>query len=648
MKLLYKLCLMLCLCIAPSLLQAQITNGSFETWSGNTPTGWTTIDGGIAVAQNTSITRAGSSSARIMVNTTTQGSTDFRQTIAVTPGQSYTVSTWVYHTEGGVRARLYVDGYRNYSNQSQRNQWQQISYTHTPAGSSMEIGLRFYDVSGFDGSEIVYVDDFQPASGGSGGGGSGGGGGTGCTDTEVTLSLNTDNYGSETSWTIKSGSTTLHSGSGYSNNRAYTETFCLADGNYTFTINDSYGDGICCSWGNGSYSLDAGSTNFASGGAFGSTESTSFSIGGSTGGGGGGTGGGGGAGGTGYYASADGLSGYALKTALHNIINNHTSQGYSAIWTFYNSHELDYYYENDGKILDIYSENPTGADPFEYTKSTNQCGTYSGEGSCYNREHSFPKSWFGGTIEPMNSDVHHIFASDGYVNGRRSSFPYGEVGSATYTSSNGSKLGSARSGLGYSGTVFEPIDEFKGDLARAHFYMATRYEDRIAGWESISSYGNAVMNGTSNQAFETWALNMLISWHNADPVSQKEIDRNNAAQTHQGNRNPFVDHPEYVGLIWGGAGARTAGQTLMVSSTSPLSTEEVTISYSDSKLTLSFGRQPVQEVTISDINGRVLYKNTVVEGSSLEVPATLQQQSIYLISLQTPKTRISRKLMLVD
>lgn len=128
--------------------------------------------------------------------------------------------------------------------------------------------------------------------------GSGGGGDPTpptCGDGAVTLTLVTDNYGSETSWTVKNASgSTLFSGSGYGNNQTITETFNLADGDYTFTINDSYGDGICCSYGNGSYSLaDAGNTVLASGGSFASSETKSFCVeGGSTGGGGGGGGGG--------------------------------------------------------------------------------------------------------------------------------------------------------------------------------------------------------------------------------------------------------------------------------------------------------------------------------------------------------------------
>jgi endonuclease I len=390
-------------------------------------------------------------------------------------------------------------------------------------------------VSGFDGSEVVYVDDFEPNTG-SGGGTSSGGCSSGA------LSLTTDNYGSETSWVITDASSTLYSGSSYSSSTSYSEDVCLDDGDYVFTINDTYGDGICCSYGSGAYNLVVAGNSVASGGNFGSSESTSFSI-------------GSGSGGTtdlsDYYDSAEGLTSYTLKTALYNIINGHTTQSYGDLWTFYTANELDTYYENDGSILDIYSESPNSTDSYTYTSGSDQCGNYSGESDCYNREHSFPRSWFGGAVDPMNTDVHHIFATDGYVNSKRSSYPYGEVNSASYTSNNGTKLGSATSSLGYSGTVFEPIDEFKGDLARAYFYMATRYQNDIDGWESNSTYADAVLDGTSTQVFEAWFLDMLKSWHIQDPVSQKELDRNDAAYSHQGNRNPFVDYPSFVTEIWG-------------------------------------------------------------------------------------------------
>ena len=535
----------LLLCAVSHYAIADVTNGSFETWSAGTPSGWSTIDSGISVNQNTSIFQEGSSSAAIVVNTGTQGSTDFRQMVSVVSGQTYDFSVGVYHTEGGVKARLYVDGYQGFSNESLVNQWQQVTHSYVATSTKdISVGLRFYDTTGFDGSEIVYVDYFQPtqATGG-------GTGGNSCSTNEIAFSLTTDTYGYETSWTITNTSNQeVASGNSYANSTDYNEDFCLDDGDYTFTINDTYGDGICCTYGNGSYDISLAGTSLISGGTFTSSESKTFTL-GNSGGGGGGTGSGTYTGT--YYDNITAQTGYALKTELHNLINGHTSQGYSALWTFYNNHSLDVYFENDGSILDIYSEKPTSSDSNSFTKVSDQCGNYSGEGDCYNREHSFPKSWFGGTIEPMNSDVHHIYATDGFVNSKRSAFPFGEVATASFTSTNNSKLGSATTSLGYSGTVFEPIDEFKGDLARAYFYMAARYEDVISSWQSNSVYGDAILDGSSNQVFELWQLEMLKRWHTDDPVSQKEIDRNEAGFGHQGNRNPFVDHPEYVENIWG-------------------------------------------------------------------------------------------------
>jgi hypothetical protein len=119
---------------------------------------------------------------------------------------------------------------------------------------------------------------------------------------------------------------------------------------------------------------------------------------------------------------------------------------------------------------------------------------------------------------------------------------------------NGTKLGSCATS-GYSGTVFEPIDAYKGDFARAYFYMVTRYENKVVSWSSNATVSNILVNNTF-PAFETWYLNMLADWHVADPVDQKEIDRNDAIYTFQDNRNPFIDHPEYVYAIWG-VGAST-------------------------------------------------------------------------------------------
>lgn len=247
----------------------------------------------------------------------------------------------------------------------------------------------------------------------------------------------------------------------------------------------------------------------------------------------------------GYYNSANGLSGAALKTELSSIISNgHIDKGYSGLWTAYKTTDIDKDYENDGTILDIYSEKPAGADSYNYTPGTNQCGTYSSEGNCYNREHIVPQSLFN-QASPMVADIHFIRATDGKVNGMRSNYPFGKVGSASFTSQNGSKLGTSASS-GYSGTVFEPIDEFKGDVARMIFYFVTRYQSKLSTFSSGNMLGSSTFPG-----LQTWELNVLLAWHNQDPVSQAEIKRNNASYTFQGNRNPFIDNPNYVNLIWG-------------------------------------------------------------------------------------------------
>ncbi len=241
----------------------------------------------------------------------------------------------------------------------------------------------------------------------------------------------------------------------------------------------------------------------------------------------------------GYYDNASGKIGAPLKTALYNIIKDHTAISYTALWTAFQTSDK----KSNGKVWDMYSN-------CTFTFVTNQCGNYSAECDCYNREHSWPKSWFNDAT-PMYTDMFHIVPTDGKVNGMRSNYPFGEVSNPTYTSGNGSKLGSC-SFPGYTGIVFEPVDEFKGDFARNYFYMATRYENIIASWHSNDPSAEAILQANSFPVFETWFINLLVKWHTNDPVSQKEIDRNNVVYTSfQHNRNPFIDHPEYVNSVWG-------------------------------------------------------------------------------------------------
>jgi endonuclease I/chitodextrinase len=286
----------------------------------------------------------------------------------------------------------------------------------------------------------------------------------------------------------------------------------------------------------------------------------------------------------GYYSTATG-TGYTLKTQLHNIINGHSDQGYNAMDSFIANYDLDNYYEvGSNTILDPYSENPTGADPYNFAPVGDKCGNYNGEGDCYNIEHVIPQSTFNSNT-PMQSDAHHLLPTDGRVNGFRSNFPFGVVNNSNLVSQsgisnptqNGSKLGgNLNSGYsaGYTGIVFEPIDEFKGDIARIYFYFVTRYEDQVSAWSAYDMF-----DGSSDKVLDDPFLNILMTWHQNDPVSQKEIDRNNNIYyNHQSNRNPFVDHPEYVAMIWNPSTDTTAptAPTNLVASNATASSMDLT------------------------------------------------------------------------
>ncbi len=237
-----------------------------------------------------------------------------------------------------------------------------------------------------------------------------------------------------------------------------------------------------------------------------------------------------------YYATAYKLYGPALRTELHNIIKGHTSLGYDGLYTAYPTTDI----KPNGKMWDIYSDVPNGTPAYEFTYGTKKCGSYNSEGDCYNREHSWCDSWLGAQAT-ARADLFHMYPTDGYVNNRRSNYPYGTVASPTWTSTNGSKLG-PNTYPGYSGTVFEVINAYKGDVARSAMYMSCRYYTEDGSWIATPA--------TNKSEILPWYANMLYDWSIQDTVSKKEIDRNNAIYTFQHNRNPFIDHPEFAAEIW--------------------------------------------------------------------------------------------------
>ena len=234
-----------------------------------------------------------------------------------------------------------------------------------------------------------------------------------------------------------------------------------------------------------------------------------------------------------YYDAAEGKTDNALRLALQGVIDNHTVLSYDNLEDYYPSVDAT----ADNKVWDMYS-----TCTFEFSNANcpqkNVC-------DCWNKEHSVPQSWFS-KASPMKSDLFHVFPTDARVNNFRSNYPYGETSSTAYVAGNSSSLGrlGASNFAGYSGTVYEPDDQFKGDFARTYFYMATRYADKCSNW-------TGGMFGSNYNGLNTYTRNLLLKWHREDPVSVKETLRNDAVYVHQHNRNPFIDNPDLVEYIWG-------------------------------------------------------------------------------------------------
>jgi endonuclease I len=270
----------------------------------------------------------------------------------------------------------------------------------------------------------------------------------------------------------------------------------------------------------------------------------------------------------GYYDGTAGLTGYALKSKIHDIISEKMiNWHYDDLKVLYAQTDLDKYYDHDASntqyLLDIYSEIPSGPDSYEYTADQLVAGVGM-EGQGYNREHMMPQSTFSTSSSisdyPMYSDLNFIIPVDGYINQRRSNYPYG-IGNNTnhYIFSNTSRISNAAiPNYPYTGRVYEPINEFKGDIARSLLYFVVRYEGKLGSFNTAYTTSanltpatdQCPLDGTEERAVEPAYIAMLKQWSTADPVSQREIDRNNAVYVIQKNRNPFIDHPEWIDMIW--------------------------------------------------------------------------------------------------
>ena len=334
----------------------------------------------------------------------------------------------------------------------------------------------------------------------------------------------------------------------------------------------------------------------------------------------------------GYYAAAEGKSGEMLRTALHNIIKTHSSVSYSELWQSFQTTDVR---PDNGKVWDMYSDRPGGTPSYYFTFISDQCGNYSGEGDCYNREHSVPKSWFGGSVAPMYTDLFHLIPTDGFVNSKRSNLPIGKVTNATWTSTNGSKVGTSNIS-GYSGQVFEPIDSFKGDFARIYFYMATCYKDKNLGVETQSNF--------SGGDLKPWAKTLLLQWAAMDPVSQKEIDRNNAVWQIQHNRNPFIDYPELAEKVFG---SDTSPFTTSISTFSNPYCWHIYPNPTTSTITIQSIDFQADDITVEiyDVEGRRLLSQTSDPFDNLQIDMSSFPDGLYFIKLASAQYLYTYKIV---
>ncbi len=231
----------------------------------------------------------------------------------------------------------------------------------------------------------------------------------------------------------------------------------------------------------------------------------------------------------GYYSTLNGKSEAELKTAVHNLIRNFTLiSSYSALPSYFQKTDV---YPNSRRWWDMYSDIPLYAPSF----------------NGLNREHSFPKSWWGGsTSVSAYVDLNHLYPSEMKANSAKSNYPLGEVDMGKASFNNGvCYVGPGVRGQGGgAANVFEPNEEYKGDFARTYFYMVTCYQN--LKWK----YTYMVEQNTY-PTLSPWAISLLMKWHREDPVSEKERDRNDEVYKIQGNRNPFIDMPELAEYLWG-------------------------------------------------------------------------------------------------
>lgn len=346
-----------------------------------------------------------------------------------------------------------------------------------------------------------------------------------------------------------------------------------------------------------------------------------------------------------YYDQALGKSGVELQSALHQVIQNgHRRCSWSNLTYYYKFTDLNP--QNTSQILDIY-----GNCSFAF----NQTGCTSNViCDCYEKEHIFCQSWYGYDDQvPIKTDLHHVIPADRVIQGqKRNDNAFCTVGNANDVFENGSQYGEADffcfdDDMSSVSMAYEPADEYKGDIARSLFYIATRYYGDDASWPT-----NKPMS--IGAQLRPWAIKMLLQWHHSDPVSEREINRNNVIYNgipdsaysyptsngvvfdtlrSQGNRNPFIDFPELADLIWSND---SSTQTFQYDAIPMHRPAVVQYSYDNQNtLTVAFNRN-LDELTVIPVNFHLDYDEVVearltdAQTVVLQLASALSEETHYL------------------
>jgi hypothetical protein len=269
----------------------------------------------------------------------------------------------------------------------------------------------------------------------------------------------------------------------------------------------------------------------------------------------------------GYYDAINGKQDAALKTALSTIVRGGTRYDYG-VTTYHSTNNPPEWMAGDLKAYGTWQ-----AFPFTDVKEDgtiwdmySNCVRYYphklGDSGCsLNIEHCLPKSWWGGDVNDAYKDLYHLNPSDQRANGQKNNYPPGHVTKGDKFDNGSFRMDAAKSSS-YGFICYEPELQYRGDFARAYFYIATAYEDYT--WKSSTTPFDAAkaMDNDSYLEFKPWLIEVLLDWHREDPVSDKERCRADRISDIQHNRNPYIDYPELVEYIWG----NKKGQAVDISS----------------------------------------------------------------------------------